>query len=146
MTTFRVYGHQVLIKKIPPPKSYGSGLLVIPDNWVKKSNQGLVVQVGKDVKYLKIGDYVVFEEMTATTLADANGEYHLVHENKIDCSITLEPEVIEGVYHVGPMVERNNGSGWDQRYFPATLTSIFDCLTEHYRQKGMMVSAVERRR
>lgn len=143
MSSLRVYGKNVLVQIIPPPTKH-SDLIIIPQNYIKLSNQGIVKMVGQDVKYVKIGMYVVFEELKGTKLNDKHGEYMLLDESWIDAEIVVEPEEIPGVFHESaePMKGECNLYGDMYDYFPATHDSIFKCIIEHYANKTSPIQKV----
>jgi co-chaperonin GroES (HSP10) len=136
MSSLRVYGKNVLVQIVPPPTQH-SDLIIIPQQYIKHSNQGIVKMIGQDVQYVQIGMYVVFEELKGTRLDDKNGSYMLLDEDEIDAEIRMEPETIEGLFH-------ETGDGYPVEYFRATHDSAFRCIIEHYANKPSPIQSFKK--
>lgn len=62
-----ITGNKVAVVPIYDPEMVGH--IVIPDIAKTRSDQGLVKYMGKDVKDIEIGDYVIFSGYTGTLLS-----------------------------------------------------------------------------
>ena len=142
MSTFNVYGKNVLILVIPPERTY-SKFLVIPESYIKESNQGLVKQVGKSVRDVMPGDYVVFDSNFGGSLSDKNGTlYYMLPEHAIKAKIVTEPFLVDGLWHK-EVDYLSDGVDRPDKYFLASSESVFECLQEAYSEQKKIATHIE---
>lgn len=78
-----------------------AGGLWIPDIAKRRANQGVVKYVGKDVKDIAIGDYVLFSGYTGTTVRLDGGEgiVIILHQDFVNAKIGLGDSVeVSGLF------------------------------------------------
>ncbi len=94
----RLTGHNVAIK----PKFYEnkteSGLLYIPDDSIRRANQGTVSIIGDKVTTVSVGDFVLFSGYSGTTIHVDGIVLILMHEEFLTCKIDEELGEIPGLY------------------------------------------------
>ncbi len=74
--------NNVLMKEEERQTKTSSGIIVSAQSEVEK-NQGRVIEIGKDVKDVVIGDVVVFESYKATDFEFSSERYMIVEEKDI---------------------------------------------------------------
>jgi chaperonin GroES len=100
-----------------------SGGLYIPDVAKERADQGIVKYVGKDVKDVKVGDYVVFSGWTGTVIhMEGEGGMIILPEDQVECIVHPDATEIPGLYHMS----REGG------FFPATYESATSLLRERF--------------
>lgn len=85
----------------PDFKETGSGSLIIPDEAKERADQGIVKYVGPKVKYVKVGDYVLFSGYTGTTVQfakDADGTIIIFREPFITAILDNPDTDVKGLY------------------------------------------------
>lgn len=117
---FELLGNKIGVIPIHDPDKIGS--LYIPTQQVP--DNGIVKYVGRDVKYVSIGDHVVFSGYTGTelTIQTPNGQKeHIIvlPEDFVGAKIHDEGSIqVPGLY----IKQRNN------EYIPATIEIVVDLL------------------
>lgn len=105
----------VAIKPIFDPDKTESGLLYIPEVAKERCDQGIVTYVGSKVKYVEVGDYVLFSGYAGSLIYLAGeGQFIIMHERLIHAVIEdgdWEAIIIPGVFITGR----------DGNFIPATL-------------------------
>jgi len=116
-------GTQVLVQQVPASFRYSSSILdlKVPDQYIKKSNQGIVKAVGERVRDIKLGWYTGFEDSRGLVIEDKHGRYQILEESDFEYHIELEDEIIPGIF-----LQAEDGS-----FFPAPFEAIFSCIMEH---------------
>lgn len=134
MSEFKVYGKNVLIMTMSPDRVYSKLVdIIIPDAYVRDGSQGLVKQIGKDVKDVQVGDYVVYDSSFGGSVSDKHGTmFYMLPEHAVKCKIVQEPFRVEGLFHLTE----------DGVPFTATNESVFDCLKEAYQNQKQIVQKV----
>lgn len=118
-------GNKVGVDGIPDPDSSLGGI-IIPDMAKKRTKQGIVKYVGPDVKYVKIGDHVVFSGYTGTTvLLEGEGVIIIMPEDFITCLLEAPDTDVPGLYFKGS----------DGQYFTATYEMAMAVITDHFTNK-----------
>lgn len=82
----KAVGPRVIITPDKPKETTESGIILtqsLPDI----PDRGVVVSVGKDVKELKKGDYVMFDPMGITPITHKGEEYFLFYEAQVIAKI-----------------------------------------------------------
>ncbi len=74
--------NNVLMKEEERQTKTTSGIIISTQSEAEK-NQGRVIEIGKDVKDVVIGDVVVFESYKATDFEFSNERYMIVEEKDI---------------------------------------------------------------
>ena len=73
---------RVAIRTISDPDKIGH--IWVPDTAKRKSDQGVIIYIGDDVKELKVGDHVLFPAYSGTQVAVAEeGHYLIMPEEEI---------------------------------------------------------------
>lgn len=82
--SFEPLFNQVLVKLMVEPEMTAGGI-IIPEKARQKPDEGEIVEVGNDVKELKVGDHVIFGKYVGTVLTVdfLEGEYLLLHETDV---------------------------------------------------------------
>ena len=78
------------------------GGLWIPDIAKKRANQGVVKYIGREVKEIQVGDYVLFSGYTGTTVRLSGGEgvVIIMHQDFVNAKISLtENIIVPGLYY-----------------------------------------------
>ena len=73
---------RVVAKQLEAETKTASGIY-LPDNAQEKPKTAEVVAVGPDVKQVKKGDQIIYEEFAATTVKVGSDEFIVVKEEKI---------------------------------------------------------------
>lgn len=109
--------NNVICEPLYPPEYSGS--LYIPEQNRHRVNQGIVKYVGKDVRYVSIGDHILFSGYTGTLIyVEGEGRLIVLPEEFINCIIHDDPVTVSGLYFVDK----------DGQYFPATFEqAIYLC-------------------
>ncbi len=128
-----VLAKQVAVAGIADPSKTKSGLY-IPDMAKERTDQGVVKYVGKDVKEVKVGDYVIFSGWTGTALLiEGEGTIILLPEDQVEAILHPINTNVAGLFHVSK----------DGGFFPATYESAVDMLRMQYadlaREKNIIV-------
>lgn len=80
----KALGDKVIIHPIEAEAKIGS--LFIPDPERHRVNNGIVIDIGKDVKIIKRGDHVLFPGYAGQKIALGDqGEFYILRETHIDC-------------------------------------------------------------
>ncbi len=75
-----------------------SGLLYIPEDSIRRANQGTVSVIGSEVTTVKVGDFVLFSGYSGTTVR-VDGEIVIImHEDFLTCKIDEEIGEVNGLY------------------------------------------------
>lgn len=118
-----VVGNNVAITPIFDP-DISPGGLYIPEIAKERCDQGIVKYVGPKVKWVGIGDYVLFSGYSGTYLSvEGEGKVLIMPENY--CIAKLHPETtdVPGVYF----------RGVDGDYFPATYEMMMELAGEAFQ-------------
>jgi co-chaperonin GroES (HSP10) len=131
MSLLRAFGHNVIVQLLPP-KTMHSSLLIIPQSYQKEPGQGIIKQIGNNVKYIKIGDHVVFEEKHGEAINSKGYKYVLIHERYLTFTVSSKPVIIPGVYFQDELTGN---------YVEATDESLFQAIILEYNYQGKKVDA-----
>jgi co-chaperonin GroES (HSP10) len=115
------------------------GGLWIPDVAKKRANQGVVKYIGKDVKDISVGDYVLFSGYTGTTVRLGGGEgvVIILHKDFVNAKILLTDAVIvPGLF----FQDRNPIMGVESAYFPATYEQAVPLLAAALQDIGQKLN------
>jgi chaperonin GroES len=103
-----------------------TGGLYIPDSAKERCDQGIVKYIGPKVKWLQIGDYVLFSGYSGTYLSvEGEGKLIVMPETYIICII--EPDTtmeVPGLYFKSK----------DGVYFPATYEMAIEIMTDAFHE------------
>ena len=84
---FRMYDDKIAIKPLVDPEESEGGI-IIPDIAKQKEDQGIIIYKGPNVKFLHIGDHVLFNGYAGTHVAiDGEGLYMIMREEAVSCII-----------------------------------------------------------
>lgn len=119
-----VTGRNVGIKPQFYDNKSESGLLYIPEDSIRRANQGTVIYIGEKVKSVKVGDYVLFSGYSGTTVRTDEGVTIIMHEEFLTCAITDDVGIIPGLWLHDP-----NGLGEDA-YFEAPILTVIELLNK----------------
>lgn len=95
-----------------------SGLLYIPEDSVRRANQGTVAFVGSEVKDISLGDYVLFSGYSGTTVRIDDGIIIILNEDFVTCRLDDIPLFVPGLFLRAP----------DNTYFAAPFESVTNLL------------------
>ena len=82
MSALKPLADRVVLQTEKAEEKTASGIY-LPDKAQEKPKEAKVVEVGPDVKNIKKGDVVVYEEFAGTTVKVGNDEFTIVKEEKI---------------------------------------------------------------
>lgn len=94
-----------------------SGLLYIPEDSIRRANQGTVIYTGPHCKLVTLGDYVLFSGHSGTTVRTDGGVVIILSEEFLTCVIKEEVEKVPGLF-----MQDKNG------YFDATYEGVIEML------------------
>mgnify|MGYP000499910621 CR=1 FL=1 len=128
-------GTQILVQQVPTSNFYSSPILdlKVPDQYVKKSNQGVVKAIGPDVTTIEVGWYTGFEDSRGLVIEDKHGRYQIIDEADFEFRIEIEDEIIPGLF-----LESESGS-----FFPAPYEAVFSCVMAHLASKRRPIDSVK---
>jgi len=95
--------NKLIVLAIGDPNTWGSaGLIARPDSTKDRSDQGIVKAVGPEVRYINVGDYVVFSPYSGTVLDDEDeGRKHiLLTEDGVIALVTPPTTTVQGMYGI----------------------------------------------
>lgn len=95
--TLRALGSRVLLRAVPEPETYGSGLLVRPDDYRhRRAGEGVVVSLGPGVEVpgLSIGEYVLVNSLHGSEFEVDGRTYVFVDEADV-LALLPWPEDVE---------------------------------------------------
>jgi co-chaperonin GroES (HSP10) len=84
--TFTPIADKVLIQPIEAPKYEGK--LVLLESSMQNSNRGKVIGIGPKVAQVKIGDVVIYRQITSIGIELGQGTTYLAQENDIIAVVT----------------------------------------------------------
>lgn len=123
----KLTGHNVGIKPQFYDNKTESGLLYIPEDSIRRANQGTVIYVGDEVKSVSVGDYVLFSGYSGTTVRTDEGVTIIMHEDFLTCKITDDVGEVPGLYLL-----QNRSSLWEADiYFPAPILTVIELLNKY---------------
>ncbi len=82
MSALKPLADRVVMQTVEAETKTASGI-ILPDAAKEKPKEATVVAVGPDVKIVKKGDTVIYEEFAGTTVKVGTEEYVIAKEEKI---------------------------------------------------------------
>jgi chaperonin GroES len=120
----RIVGNNVAIAPIFDP-DISPGGLYIPEMAKERCDQGIVKYIGPKVKWIEIGDYVLFSGYSGSYLSvEGEGKVIIMPENFVIAKLNHETTEIPGVYFRGK----------DGQYFPATYEMTIELITQAFHE------------
>lgn len=121
---------RIIIAALPDPDTwYGSSLIHRPESTKDRSDQGIIKSVGPEVKYLRVGDFVVFSPYSGMVLNDADEGDRLIMLTE-DAIIAV---VTDPVTKIEPLYVRTVQDGKEE-YHPATAEATILLMRNAYHK------------
>jgi len=95
---------RVAIRTLSDPDKHGS--IWIPDTAKKKSDQGVIIYRGPNVKDLKVGDHVLFPAYSGTKVVVADEGHFLIMPEEEIVAVLGEGEKVFTLDQVGEKIDR----------------------------------------
>ena len=126
--------NKIAVRYIQDPTISPGGIHLVG---TERSDQGIVKYVGKDVKDIQPGDYVVFSGWAGTTVhLEGEGGLIFLMEESVECIVHPPATEIPGLYFLDE----------DGKPFPATYESTIELIHMAYDELPRFANLKNRKR
>ena len=109
---------RIAIRTISDPDKIG--MIWVPDTAKRKSDQGVVIYIGDDVKELKVGDHVLFPAYSGTQVVIADEGHFLIMPEEEIVAVLGEGEKVFTLAQIEDKIER----AWEALEFESQSQEI----------------------
>ena len=118
--------NKIAVEPVQDPDKIGS--IWVPDAAKERCDQGIVKYIGPDVKWIEVGDYVLFSGYTGQTIAlEDEGVFIVLPEDFVVAKIDPPNTTISGLYF-----KDEDGS-----YFTANYEQAFYLMAKAMQRLGL---------